>query len=74
MLLDGVRAAIYSAGFILFWAYAALWVRRYDAALGISLPSWLSIPGIVCIAVGAPIALSCIIYVCRERPRHFRAV
>jgi protein-S-isoprenylcysteine O-methyltransferase Ste14 len=60
MLLDGIRAVIYSAGFIFLWAYAALWVRRYDGALGISLPSWLLIPGIICMAIGAPIALTCI--------------
>lgn len=61
MLFDAIRAAIYAAGFILLWAYAALWVRRYDAALGVSLPSWLLIVGIACMVVGAPIALSCII-------------
>jgi len=58
---DAIRAAIYSAGFIFFWAYAALWLRRYDAALRVSLPSWLLIPGIVFIAIGTPIALSCVI-------------
>lgn len=61
MFFDAIRAAIYSAGFIFLWAYAALWVRQYDSALGISLPSWLVRPGIVCISLGAPIALSCII-------------
>jgi protein-S-isoprenylcysteine O-methyltransferase Ste14 len=61
MLLDAIRAAIYSAGFVFFWACAALRVRRYDTALGVSLPSWLLIPGIVFIAIGAPIALFCII-------------
>lgn len=61
MFFDAIRAAIYSAGFIFFWGYTVLLVRQYDAALGVSLPHWLQIPGIVCIALGAPIALSCII-------------
>jgi protein-S-isoprenylcysteine O-methyltransferase Ste14 len=61
MFFDAIRAAFYSAGFIFSWGYAALWVRQYDAALGISPPPWLQIPGIACIALGAPIALSCII-------------
>jgi protein-S-isoprenylcysteine O-methyltransferase Ste14 len=60
MLFDAIRAAIYAAAFILLWAYAALWVRSYDSSLGISLPNWLLIPGVVLMALGAPIALACI--------------
>jgi protein-S-isoprenylcysteine O-methyltransferase Ste14 len=68
ILFDAIRALIYSAGFIFFWGYAALWVRRYDGSLGISLPAWMPDPGIVCIAVGAPIALACIVtFVVRGR-------
>jgi protein-S-isoprenylcysteine O-methyltransferase Ste14 len=61
MFFDAIRAVIYSTGFILLWAYAALWVRGYDSSLAISLPTWLLTPGIVFMALGAPIALSCII-------------
>jgi protein-S-isoprenylcysteine O-methyltransferase Ste14 len=60
VFFDAIRALVYSVAFIFFWGYAALWVRRYDVSLGISLPPWTLIPGIVCIAVGAPIALACI--------------
>jgi protein-S-isoprenylcysteine O-methyltransferase Ste14 len=60
MFFDAIRALIYSAGFIYLWGYTALWVRRYDASLGISLPIWLLIPGIVCMVVGGLIALACI--------------
>ncbi len=68
MFFDAIRALIYSTGFVFLWAYAALWVRRYDASLGISLPSWMLIPGVVSMALGAPIALACIItFVVRGR-------
>jgi protein-S-isoprenylcysteine O-methyltransferase Ste14 len=60
ILFDAIRALIYSAGFIFVWGYAALWVRRYDSSLGVSLPTWMSIPAVVLIAIGAPIALACI--------------
>ena len=60
LLFDAIRALIYSTGFIFFWGYTALWVRRYDASLGISLPTWLLIPGISLMAIGAPIALACV--------------
>jgi len=68
VFFDAIRALIYSAGFVLLWGYTALWVRRYDSSLGISLSTWLLIPGILCIAIGAPIALACVItFVVRGR-------
>jgi protein-S-isoprenylcysteine O-methyltransferase Ste14 len=68
MFFDAIRALIYSAGFIFFWGYTALRVRQYDASLGITLPSWMPIPGVVVMALGAPIALSCVVaFVVRGR-------
>ena len=68
MLFDAIRALIYSAAFIYFWSYTAWWVRRYDASLGVSLPAWLLIPGVVLVVFGVAIALSCIItFVMRGR-------
>ena len=68
MFFDAIRASIYSIGFVLLWGYTALWVRGYDASLGISLPSWTLIPGVLCMAFGGIIALTCIItFVVRGR-------
>lgn len=60
IFFDAIRAVIYSAAFIFWGGYAAWWVRRYDASLGISFPRWMLIPGVLCMALGAPIALACI--------------
>jgi protein-S-isoprenylcysteine O-methyltransferase Ste14 len=68
MFFDAIRALVYSAGFIYGWGYVAWWFRRYDASIGISLPTRTLIPGVVLMSIGAPIALACIItFVVRGR-------
>ena len=67
-----LRAALYSSGFILLWAWLAGAARRYDARLGIELPSALQPAGAVFAACGAVIVLACIAtFVARGRGTPF---
>ncbi len=59
-LFDAVRSLVYATGFLFLWGYAAFWVRRYDAALGVTLPVWMRPLGIACMALGAAFALTCV--------------
>lgn len=47
------------SGFVLLWGWAAVSVRRYDAAIGIGLPPWLSPLGGLAMSCGAIVALLC---------------
>jgi protein-S-isoprenylcysteine O-methyltransferase Ste14 len=58
--LDAIRALIYATGFVLFWGWLALGVRRYDQSLGIEFPSWIASLGIVVMIAGGILALLCI--------------
>ncbi|MFZ0819025.1 MAG: isoprenylcysteine carboxylmethyltransferase family protein [Candidatus Acidiferrales bacterium] len=60
ILFDAVRSIIYATGFIFVWGYAALWVRRYDAELGVVFPGWTRPLGIACMALGLALALTCV--------------
>jgi protein-S-isoprenylcysteine O-methyltransferase Ste14 len=60
VLFDAVRASFYTMLFLILWAYPAIWVRQYDAALGGALPARTHLLGIVCMALGAALALTCI--------------
>jgi protein-S-isoprenylcysteine O-methyltransferase Ste14 len=60
ILFDAVRSLLYMIGFLFLWGYLALWVRRYDAALGVALPGWTRPLGIACMALGAAIAFTCV--------------
>jgi len=60
VLFDTIRAAIYSAGFVVLWGYVALWVRGYDARLGVVLPQWSPYLGVAVSALGAALCLACI--------------
>jgi protein-S-isoprenylcysteine O-methyltransferase Ste14 len=59
-LFAALRSAVYATGFLLFWGWIAWNVRRFDGSLGVSLPGWLAVPGIVLLAVGAVLALACV--------------
>jgi protein-S-isoprenylcysteine O-methyltransferase Ste14 len=61
-LLVGLRAILYVAGFVLLWGWLAVNARRYDAALGGPLPPWLHALGLVCIAWGALIVGTCVVF------------
>jgi protein-S-isoprenylcysteine O-methyltransferase Ste14 len=55
-----LRAALYSFGFILLWAWLAASVRPYDARLSMAIPAWTRPIGMVLGAAGALIVLWCV--------------
>ena len=57
-----LRSMIYVPLFILLFGWLALNVRVYDKELGIILPHWASIIGIVCMAMGSILVLLCVIF------------
>jgi len=54
-----LRGIVFSTAFVLLWLWLASLVRRYDSALG-SLPAWLWPLGVLLVAAGAVVAVSCI--------------
>jgi protein-S-isoprenylcysteine O-methyltransferase Ste14 len=54
------RAVLYAIGFIWFWGWLAAGARRYDAGLGIGLPSGSEGLGLVLAVPGALIVLACV--------------
>jgi len=78
-----LRAALYSAGFVILWWWLAVSVRPFDAWLTFTLPVWVRPLGWVPLLAGALFALWCIsTFVTRGRgtpapfdpPREFVAV
>jgi protein-S-isoprenylcysteine O-methyltransferase Ste14 len=59
-LFTAVRAAVYAAGFIWVWWWAAMRVRPLDARLGVEIPDWLVPVGAVLAVIGGLLALSCV--------------
>jgi protein-S-isoprenylcysteine O-methyltransferase Ste14 len=60
-LFNAIRAAIFSAGFIFLWGWAALGVRRrYDETLGFALADWTRFLGIAVMAAGGILAFTCV--------------
>lgn len=57
-----LRSMIYVPLFILLFGWLALKVRVYDKELGIILPQWASIIGIVSMAIGFILVLLCVIF------------
>ena len=55
-----LRALVFATGFFLVWGWVALGVRVYDRRLGIVLPEVAVGPGIVLMALGALLALTCV--------------
>jgi len=56
-----LRSIIYVPLFILLFGWLALNVRVYDTKLGVILPQWTSIIGIIIMAVGVILVLICVI-------------
>ena len=56
-----LRSIIYVPLFILFFGWLALNVRVYDAKIGVVLPGWASIIGIITMGAGAVLVLVCVI-------------
>jgi protein-S-isoprenylcysteine O-methyltransferase Ste14 len=57
--LTGLRTLIYMSGFVLVWGWVALSLRRYDASFRFALPQGARVVGVVMMAVGGAIALTC---------------
>jgi protein-S-isoprenylcysteine O-methyltransferase Ste14 len=67
-LFIALKTAVYGTGFLFFFAWLALWVRKFDGKLGWSLPAGAKVPGIVLLALGGALGLSCIcVFVARGR-------
>ena len=82
-LFTALRAMVYATGLVFLWGWVALRVRRYDRSLGVALPEWMEIPGIVLAVTGGILALACVAtFIVRGRgtpapfdaPREFVAV
>ena len=58
--LVALRAALYSAGFVLLWFWLARAVQPYDAQLPLALPAWARPLGWGLALVGSLLALWCI--------------
>jgi protein-S-isoprenylcysteine O-methyltransferase Ste14 len=61
MFLTAIKAIIYGTLFIIFWGVAALSVRAFDKYFGFSLPAWISVAGIILMAIGGIISLTCVV-------------
>jgi len=60
-LFIALRAAIFGAGFILLWGWAAVSLHdRYDATLGFALAGWARALGIALMAAGGIVAFACV--------------
>lgn len=57
--MAALRTMLYMSGFVLLWGWVALGVRRWDPSLGIFLPEWVRLAGVVSIVAGGVIALAC---------------
>jgi protein-S-isoprenylcysteine O-methyltransferase Ste14 len=63
-----LRTFVYVTLFMLFFGSLALAVRRFDPALGLTLPDWASLPGLALMSVGASLAAACAaVFVARGR-------
>ncbi len=78
-----LRAGVVATGFVLFWGWVALQVRRLDRELHFLLPSWTPVVGIALLLAGGILALACVaVFVIRgsgtpapfDPPRQFVAV
>jgi len=63
-----LRAVLYSAAFVLLWAWLAASVRPFDARLPFTIPAWVFPLGLILALVGSLIVLWCIVtFVARGR-------
>ncbi len=60
-ILTAIRALVFAGGFITVWTWAALEIRRrYDPVLQFVFPDWIEMAGIILIAAGAALGLTCV--------------
>src|SRR6266850_7089972 len=66
--LVALRALVFVFGFVLLWGWMALRVRTFDQTIGILLPAWTRIPGMVLLVTGAILAPVCVgLFIVRGR-------
>ena len=68
------RSVIYVPLFIFAFGWVALQVSAYDAGLGLSMPSWTRIPGIILMVAGSILVLICVatfVYIGKGTPAVF---
>lgn len=56
-----LRSIIYVPLFILFFRWLALNVRGYDSRIGVTLPQWFTIIGIVAMVMGGILVIICVL-------------
>ena len=60
LIFVALRSAVFAGGFLWLWAWIALSLRTYDAALGGPLPEWSRTAGWLALACSAIIVAWCI--------------
>jgi protein-S-isoprenylcysteine O-methyltransferase Ste14 len=61
IFFTAIRALIFGGSFVTAWTWIALIIRdRYDADVPVVFPEWISIAGLVLIAAGGLLALTCV--------------
>jgi protein-S-isoprenylcysteine O-methyltransferase Ste14 len=60
-LFVALRALVYASGFVTLWGWLALRARHADIERGLYLPFWTGFIGIALFALGAVVALSCVV-------------
>lgn len=58
-LFIAVRAVIYMTGFFFVFGWLALHARHFDTEIGLRLPGWLEIPGMIVAVPAAALGLFC---------------
>ena len=58
-VLAAIRTSVYMTGFVVLWGWLALYVRRFDPAIGVTLPEWVKPLGFAAMAAGAALGLTC---------------
>ena len=59
-LFAALRSAVYATAFLGLWAWLALQVRGFDARMGGELPGWTRLVGLVFLAAGGALILTCV--------------
>ena len=59
-LFIALRSLVYLSCFVLLWSWVALWIQKYDPIVGVLLPPWVEIPGMILIMIGGSLAILCI--------------
>src|SRR5574341_359696 len=55
-----LRTLVYVPGFLFFFGWIALGVRAYDQSVGVVLPAWTRVVGIIVMIAGSVLVLICV--------------